>query len=101
MSTPAVFPHTRPSGRVPKFFTTFEFGLGSGLLAGSTTSPCVSAVVPDTSAAAASTMTRDADMAAPPFSGAQFTPGVTLTERTEATDSQRRTGATEKQTENR
>src|SRR5947207_11106180 len=43
MSTPAVEPHIRPSGSSPQFFTIVGLGLGSGFLAGSSTS-CVDAL---------------------------------------------------------
>src|SRR5688572_14029687 len=38
MSTPAVDPHVRPSGRAPKFLMTRGVGFGSDVLAGSMTS---------------------------------------------------------------
>src|SRR3970040_1772280 len=48
MSTPAVDPHVRPSGRAAQFLTTIGFGFGRLLSAGSTTSLCERGVVVNT-----------------------------------------------------
>ena len=58
MSTPAVDPHVRPSGSIAQFFTTFGFGFGSGLSAGSTTPLWVRTVAANAANETRATRTR-------------------------------------------